>query len=67
MRHDEAHQAELERYQLACEALNRCAMAGATIDDLKTLARECGIDIRHTILGDRIKPRVDAGTAGVGR
>ena len=51
------HQLELERYQQACEALNRCAKAGARIDDLKTLAREAGIDIKHTVLGDEIRAR----------
>lgn len=55
MRHDEGHQLELERYREACDAINRCAKAGARIDDLKTLARECGIDIRHTILGDEVR------------
>lgn len=51
----EAHQLEQERYQQACEAINRCAKAGAEISDLKTLAREAGVDIRHTILGNQIK------------
>lgn len=45
------HQLEQERYREACDALNRCAKAGADIDDLKTLARECGIDIKHTVIG----------------
>lgn len=57
MNHDEAHQLELERYEQACEAINNCAKAGANIEDLKTLAREAGIDIKHTILGDEIRPR----------
>lgn len=32
-----------ERYQLAVEALDRCAAAGAKPDDLILLAREAGI------------------------
>ena len=48
-----AYQLELERYNLACEAINRCAQAGAKAEDLKTLARECGIDIKHTVLGEK--------------
>lgn len=52
-----AHELEQERYRQACEALNRCAKAGADIEDLRTLARECGVDIKHTILGDEIKVR----------
>jgi hypothetical protein len=54
--HEEGYQIELERYEQACEAINRCAKAGANIEDLKTLAREAGIDIKHTILGDEIRP-----------
>jgi hypothetical protein len=57
MRQDEQHQAELERYEQACEALNNCAKAGADTESLKVLAREAGIDIKHTILGDEIRPR----------
>ena len=37
----------LERERQAIEALNRCLAAGAKVDDIKTLARECGIDIKH--------------------
>lgn len=55
MKQDEQHQLETERYEQACEAINRCAKAGAHIEDLRTLVRECGIDIKHTILGDEIK------------
>lgn len=40
-----------ERYQLAVEALNRCAAAGASKDDIKTLARECGLDLKHITIG----------------
>ncbi len=53
----EQQQAMEERYFEICEAINRCAKAGAKIEDLKTLCRETGIDIRHTILGDEIRPR----------
>lgn len=51
----EQQQAEEERYRHACEALDRCAKAGADIEDLKLLARESGVDIKHTVLGDEIK------------
>lgn len=51
----ERQMAEEERYRHACEALNRCAKAGADIEDLKTLAREAGINIKHTTLGDEIR------------
>lgn len=47
----EAAQAELERYQMACDAINRCAAAGAKVEDLKTLARECGVNLKHTVIG----------------
>lgn len=50
------HQLEQERYREACEAIDRCAKAGADIDALKTLCREAGLDIRHTVLGDEIRP-----------
>lgn len=53
----EAYQLEQERYEQACQAINRCAKAGAEIDDLKTLAREAGVDIKHTVLGDTIKAK----------
>lgn len=48
----EWRQAEDERYKAACEAIDRCAKAGADLDDLKTLARECGVNIQHTVLGE---------------
>lgn len=50
----EQQQANEERYRHACEAIDRCAKAGADIEDLKLLARDCGVDIKHTILGDEI-------------
>lgn len=59
MNADEHDQLEQERYRAACEAINRCAKAGAEIEDLKTLVAECGIDIKHTILGDEIKAKGD--------
>lgn len=52
-----AHQLMQERYREAVEAINNCAKAGAHTEDLKTLARECGVNIKHTILGDEIRPR----------
>lgn len=51
MNHDEAHhQLMLEREREAIEALNRCLAAGAKEEDVKTLARECGIDIKYLCL-----------------
>ena len=48
------HNAMLEREREAVEALNRCLAAGAKEDDIKTLARECGVDIRFlTIPSER--------------
>lgn len=44
-------QLEAERYMAAVEALNRCAAAGAKKEDLETLARECGIDIKFITVG----------------
>ncbi|HZR03865.1 MAG TPA: hypothetical protein VFA81_11895 [Burkholderiales bacterium] len=40
-----AHELMLERYRLACEALNRCAAAGAKSSDVCWLARELGINL----------------------
>lgn len=51
----EQQQAEEERYRMTCEAIDRCAKAGADIEDLKTLARECGVNVKHTVLGDEIR------------
>lgn len=42
-----AHQLMLEREREAIEALRRCLKAGADPEAVKTLARECGIDVRH--------------------
>jgi hypothetical protein len=50
-----AHELMQERYLETCEAINRCAKAGADLDALKTICRETGIDIKHTVLGDTIK------------
>lgn len=55
MNHDEGYQLEQERYRETCEAIDRCAKAGADIDALKVICRETGVDIRHTILGDEIR------------
>lgn len=40
---EQQEELERERYAMTVEALNRCAAAGAKPEDLKTLARECGI------------------------
>jgi hypothetical protein len=53
MNHDEAHQQlMLEREREAIEALQRCLDAGASVDDIKKLASECGVDIRYLNLGE---------------
>lgn len=51
----EQQQSEEERYRLNCEAIDRCAKAGADTEDLKRLAREAGVNIKHTVLGDEIR------------
>ena len=38
------------RYQENVEALKRCLKAGADEKAIKTLARECGVDIKHLTL-----------------
>lgn len=43
----EWQQACEERELATIEALNSCAKAGVDSDSIKTLARECGIDVRH--------------------
>ena len=42
----------LEREREAIEALNRCLAAGAKEEDVKTLARECGVDVKFLNLGE---------------
>lgn len=42
----EMQQACEERERAAIEALKRCAAAGVDQEALRTLARECGIDIK---------------------
>lgn len=54
---DWQQQLDLERYRAACDAIDRCAKAGADIDALRTLCMEAGINIKHTVLGDEIRPR----------
>lgn len=51
----EQAQAEEERYRMCCEAIDRCAKAGADIDDLRLLCRETGVNVKHTVLGDEIR------------
>lgn len=48
-------QAMLERERAAIEALNRCLAAGAKTEDVKTLARECGVDIRFLTINHQEK------------
>lgn len=47
-----AHELMLHREREAVEALNRCLAAGAKVDDVKTLARECGVSIEYLNFGD---------------
>lgn len=49
---EQQQECERERWALTIEALNRCAAAGAKVEDIQTLARECGVDPRHITLGD---------------
>ncbi len=53
----ERQQAEEERYRETCEAIDRCAKAGADIEALKTICRETGVNIKHTILGDEVRAK----------
>lgn len=46
-----AHQLMQERYRETCEAINRCVEAGADPKALKVIARECGVEIKHTKIG----------------
>lgn len=45
-------QLEEERYRMTVDALNRCAAKGANPEDLKFIARELGLDIRHINVGE---------------
>lgn len=45
------HQLMQERYREACEAINRCVEFGVDPEALKVLARECGVEIKHTKIG----------------
>lgn len=45
-----AHELMQERYRLSVEALQRCANAGAKEEDIKTLCRETGINVKDVIL-----------------
>ena len=40
-------QLEAERHAIAVQALSRCLAAGAKEEDVRTLARECGIDPKY--------------------
>lgn len=42
-----AHQLMQERHEIAVQALSRCLAAGAKEEDVRTLARECGIDPKY--------------------
>lgn len=48
---EQQQECERERWMMTIEALNRCAAAGAKAEDLKTLARECGVDPKHINIG----------------
>lgn len=51
-----AHQLMLEREQAAIEALKRCIKAGADPDAIRTLARECGVDIKYLTIDADSRP-----------
>ena len=50
---EQQQECERERWMMTIEALNRCAAAGAKEEDLKTLARECGVDPKHITIGEQ--------------
>lgn len=56
-------QLEEERYLITVQALSRCLAAGAKEEDVKTLARECGIDPKYI---DITKTHADGRTSGLG-
>lgn len=41
-----AHELMQERYRMTVEALQRCASAGAQEQDIKTLCRETGVNLK---------------------
>lgn len=45
-----AHDLMQERYFLTVEALKRCIRAGAKEDDIRTLCRETGVNIKDVIV-----------------
>jgi hypothetical protein len=49
----EMQQANEERERATIEALNRCVAAGAKPDDIKHLARECGVDPKQITIGEQ--------------
>jgi hypothetical protein len=46
-----AHELMQERYRLTVEALQRCAEKGAKEEDIKTLCRETGVNVKDVIVG----------------
>lgn len=48
-----AHELMQERYRISVEALKRCVEAGAKPDDIKTLCRETGVNVKDVIVEDR--------------
>ena len=44
-----AHELMQERYRESVEALKRCMKAGAKEDDIKTLCRETGVNVKDVL------------------
>lgn len=57
---EQQEESERERWQMTLGALKRCADAGARVEDLIHIARECGIDPKYITLN------ADRRTASVG-
>ena len=57
---EQQQECERERHAMALQALKRCAEAGARVEDLIFIARECGIDPKYITLN------ADRRTASVG-
>lgn len=45
-----AHELMQERYRLTVEALARCVEAGAKKEDIATLCRETGVNVKDVIV-----------------
>jgi hypothetical protein len=43
-----------ERYRMACEALQRCLEKGTDEEDIKTLCRETGVNVKDVLCSPQI-------------